>query len=370
MRIALFASNRTTVPPDPSMVAASAALTGELADGLAERSHEVTLFAPEGSTSKAEVRDLGLPPSDFDFSLTHQEWDSKDSMGEKTMYLTELYKRADEFDVIHLHTEPVYLGMPLASLSRTPTVITVHNAFRSEQKRILDYFRKQPLVTISDYQRKLFPDLNYAATVYNGMRFDGFPDSAGNGSEKLVFAGRLVEQKGVAEAIQAAKGTGRSLRVSGVGREEFIEKEITPHVSKKIEFAGALDLGSERWVRQYADAKAALLPIQWEEPFGLTFIESMAAGTPVITFARGAAPEIIEDGKTGFLVNPSDADIRGDWQVKATGIQGLQEAIERVYSLPGEEYRTIRESAHAKVRERFSMERMIDGYENVYRKLA
>ncbi len=370
MRIALFASNRTTVPPKPEVVAASAALTGELADGLTGRGHEVTLFAPQGSKSKARIEDLGLAPSDLDFGLSRQEWDSKDGMGEKTLYLTELYKRADGFDVIHLHTEPAYLGMPLAALSDTPTVVTVHNVLRRQQRRIFEYFREQPLVSISGYQRTTFPHLNFVSTVYNGTRFDLFPNEPGKGSEDLVFVGRLVREKGVAEAIKVVRTAGKPLRISGVGRKGFIDSEITPHLSDGVRFLGPLNHGSEQWAGQYADARAALLPIQWEEPFGLTFIESMAAGTPVITFARGAAPEIVEDGKTGFLVNPSTDDIRGDWQVKEAGLAGILEAVRRIYALPDVEYREMRKRSYRRVRERFSLERMIEGYEDVYRKIA
>ena len=367
MKIALFASNRTTVPPQPGTISASAWLVSALADHLVDRGHDVTLYAPSGSTSKAKVIDLGLPPSSLDFSMTYDEWDSKDSFGEKLCYLAELYRHAANYDVINLHTEPVYLGMPLAIQSSTPTVFTNHNIFRTQQQRIFQYYRNLPIVSISDFQRTLMPDLNYLATIHNGVAVEKYPVFT-EPYEHLSFIGRLTSAKGVAEGIAAAKAAGKSLQVAGVGRKDFIEDIILPHISDQIKFIGPINAKSDRWYSHYGSAKATLVPIQWEEPFGLVSIESMATGTPVIGIARGAVPEIIVDGVTGFLVNPSNGDRRGDFLTKATGVDGLREAIDRLYALPTDLYMAMRRHARRHIMKNFSVDSMVTSYEAIYKK--
>ena len=113
-------------------------------------------------------------------------------------------------------------------------------------------------------------------------------------------------------------------------------------------------------------AKAFLMTINWEEPFGLVMIEAMACGTPVVAFARGSVPEIVKDGETGFIINPSDDDVRGDWIIKKTGFEGLCEAVNKLYSLSQEEYKQMRLACRKRVEERFTIEKMVEEYEKVY----
>lgn len=119
----------------------------------------------------------------------------------------------------------------------------------------------------------------------------------------------------------------------------------------------------------YGKAAYFLYPVQWEEPFGLVFLEAMTCGTPVIAFARGAVPEIIVDGVTGFIINPSDDDIRGDWIIKKTGVDGLREAIERISSLSKVNYEKMRQACRKHVEENFTVEKMVENYEKVYKKV-
>ena len=116
-------------------------------------------------------------------------------------------------------------------------------------------------------------------------------------------------------------------------------------------------------------AKCLLFPIKWEEPFGMVLIEAMACGTPVVAYARGSVPEIIKDGETGFIVNSSDSDIRGDWIVKKTGIAGLCEAVEKIYSMSKVEYQKMRHACRTHVEANFTVEKMADNYEKVYQKI-
>ena len=370
MKIALFVTSRTTIPPQTNIISATAYLTQFLADKLVERGHEVTLYAPKGSKSKANIIDLGIPPTNHDYGLHPEEWVKNMNLGMKQIFLSELYKHHNVYDIIHLQTEPAYLGMPLAHLVTTPTVITNHNIFLSQERPIFVHYQDIPIVTISKNQRSTAPKYNHIDTVYDGIPINQFKfRNQCDPEEALGFLGRLVEVKGVREAITAAEQTKKLLRISGIGTASYITSTITPHLSKLIQYVGFMEQLSTSWFNFFQIAKAFLMPIQWEEPFGLVTIEAMACGTPIIAFARGAMPEIIVDGVTGFLVNSTDADIRGNWIVKKTGMPGFIEAIERMYALSSEEYKTMRTQCRQRVERYFSIDQMVTGYENVYKKI-
>lgn len=370
MKVALYTSNRTTIPPEPDIVSATATLTALLANGLVEQGHDVTLYAAKGSRSKAKIVDLGLPPPRLDYSLQGEEWVKNMNLGMKQIYLSELYKDADKYDIIHLQTEPVYLGMPYAKLVKTPTVITNHNIFIPHEKPLFDYYAHQPIVSISDYQRTPFPHLSYIATVYDGLTISKYPFYEEiDPDQHLAFMGRLVAVKGVKEAIGIAQKIKRKLILAGKGTQSFIDETITPHLSPIIEFKGHIPHETPAWFDHYGKAKAYLAPIQWDEPFGMVLIEAMATGTPVVAFAKGAIPEIIKDGVTGFIINPSDDDIRGDFIIKKTGIEGMCEAVERIYALNETDYKQMRFNSRKQVENNFTTDKMITGYIDVYQKI-
>ncbi len=129
------------------------------------------------------------------------------------------------------------------------------------------------------------------------------------------------------------------------------------------------DLSLDQKIIFYKKAKCFLYPLMWDEPFGYIFLESMACGTPVVAFARGSVPEVVKDGETGFIVNSSPEDIRGNFVIKKTGIDGLCEAVERIYAMPEEEYRQMRGNCRGHVERNFTVERMVDEYEKVYEKI-
>ena len=123
-------------------------------------------------------------------------------------------------------------------------------------------------------------------------------------------------------------------------------------------------------IKRYGKSKVLVMPYQWEEPFGLVMIESMACGTPVVAYARGSVPEIIKDGQTGFIVNSSEKDKRGDWIVKKTGIEGLLEAVEKIYAMPEAEYLEMRRNCRKHIEKHFTIERMINDYVETYKEVV
>lgn len=368
MRIALFTSNRTTIPPEKDIVAASASLTAVLADRLVDLGHEVFLYAPEGSQTKAHLIDLGMEPLHLDFALTPEEWVKNMNSGMKQYYIGELFKDSEKYDLIHLQTEPVYLGMPFTKTTKTPVVFTNHNIFTVQEAPLLRKYKELPIVSISNFQRSIVPDLNYVSTVYNGIDVSKFPFTE-ESDEYMYHIGRLVKVKGIKEALLIARDTGFEFKLAGVGTDAFMAENVTPFVNEKSKYIGLVDRESNEWYQNYSRAKLLLLPIQWDEPFGLVMIEAMATGTPIVAFARGAVPEIVNDGETGFVVNPSDDDIRGDFIIKKTGIEGIKEAVQRIYSMDPQAYKEMRRKCRSRIETTFTVEKMIEGYIGVYSKL-
>ena len=366
MKIALYTTNRTTIPPKKNIIAASAQLTALLADGLVDKGHDVTLYAPKGSVSKAKIIDLDLEPTNLDFSLTKNEITLKLSMGMKQIFLSEIYKNANNFDIIHLQTEPIYLGMPFARFSNTPTLFTNHNIFSKAEEEILTFYKSLPIISISNNQKSFLPGLNYVKTIYDGIDIDYYSFESEVNFGPLCFMGRLVKQKGIIEAIKAAQASNKSLNILGVGEESFMKENVEPLLSEQIKLIDINDNSVNR-VKTYQGSRATIFPIIWEEPFGLVMVESMATGTPVIAFANGSVPEIIKDGETGFIVNSSNNDIRGNWIIKKTGIEGLTEAINMIYSQSDNEYLTMRQNCRKQVEKNFSSSIMIEKYENLYK---
>jgi glycosyltransferase involved in cell wall biosynthesis len=148
----------------------------------------------------------------------------------------------------------------------------------------------------------------------------------------------------------------------------FFDQELSPFIDN-INVIYIDNTERDEALELFKRSKAFLFPVQWEEPFGLVMIESMACGTPVIAFARGSVPEIIKDGETGLIVNPSDGDIRGNWLVKKTGIEGLCEAIDKIYSLPVGQYQQMRRNCRSLVEKNFTVEKMVNEYEKVYQQI-
>jgi len=263
------------------------------------------------------------------------------------------FEHAQEFDIIHDHTH--YLGLFFSRLISTPLVSTYHGALPLAmesriEKLLLETYKDNNWVAISESQKKLSPiPLHFAATIHHGIRVQDFPFSEKRG-DYLVWLGRMTPRKGVKEAIQVAKKTGEKLVLAGVVKERdkaYFEKEIQPEIDgKQITYIGPVN--HEQKVAVLSQAKALLYPLQWEEPFGIVMVESLACGTPVIALKRGASPEIVEDQVTGFIVETENE---------------LIEAVGKIATID-------RKACRKRVEKHFSVTAMADTYEALYYQLV
>ncbi|WP_188053018.1 glycosyltransferase family 4 protein [Sphingosinithalassobacter sp. CS137] len=310
-------------------------VTSLLTEALVAKGVAVTLFATRDSQTAGKLD--GVVPAGYeeDRSLDAKVWEYR--------HLSHAFSRAREFDLIHNQADfPAHAFAPLID---TPMVTTIHG-FSSE--RILPMYKpfedRVHYVAISEADRH--PDLRYAATIHHGIRLDEFAFDP-VGSEDLLFFGRMHPDKGAHHAIAVAQATGRRLHLYGIVQDAgYFEREVKPHCDgEAIVYHGPVG-GAER-VRALGAAKALLHLIDFDEPFGLSVIEAMACGTPVIAIDRGSMAELIDDGTTGFLVGEPGA------------------AVEAVAGL-GAINRTACRSA---VEARFSVETMAENYLALYRRI-
>ncbi|MEI7474872.1 MAG: glycosyltransferase family 4 protein [bacterium] len=342
MRIAQLAPLWETVPP--KTYGGTELVVQILCEEMVKKGHEVTLFATADSATSADL----VPVIDAPM----RELNIKNPIYHELQAIAEVMKRSKDFDIIHNHLGLLFL--PFAELLDIPVVTTLHGAFLPSMKEDKDLclkYKTHPFISISDSQRAGFPNINYVSTVYNGIhteRFD-FNDKPNTENPYLCFLGRLSPEKGAHHAIRLAKETGHRLIMAGKidGADvDYYENEIKHLIDgKQIIYIGEVAHKAKNELLR--EAKAVIHPVTWPEPFGLVMAESMACGTPVLALSQGSIPEVIKDGKTGFVEN------------------NIEDLIKRVKDIPTIDRRACRQH----VERNFSAERMSDGYLDTYKKL-
>jgi len=306
-----------------------------LCEGLVERGIDVTLFATRDSETRGRLAAVCPTPWEEDPTIDPKVWEC--------LHIAHCFERALEFDLIHNHFD--FLPLTYSRLVDTPLVTTIHGFSSPKILPVyLAYADRSFYVSISDADRA--PELPYMATVHHGIDLKELALSETPGGD-LVFFGRIHEEKGVAEAIEIARRAHRSLVIAGIVQDPvYFTEQVEPHIDgQSVSYVGAVGPGERD--RLLGGAAALLHPIGFEEPFGLSVVEAMACGTPVIAFRRGAMPEVIRDGVTGFLVDSVD------------------EAVAAVARLGELERRACRRW----VAERFSQRRMVHDYLEVYERV-
>ena len=358
MRIAMLAPISWPVPPPgygPWELVAS-----NLTEALVRLGHEVTLFAAGGSRTTAKL------VTTVDHAL--ETWPDAERSRPRALdpttgllegppdarVLEELHigacmnrAAAGEFDVVHSHLH--VHALPFGRLIPVPLVSTLHgSAWVRASHPMLRAYKDLPFVSLCDAERQFLPELNYVASVCNGIRLEDFPFEPEK-DDYLLFAGRLAPEKGAAESVELARRTGRRLLIAGMIEpqyQDYFDTRVKPHIDgKQIEYLGLLSQAELAPV--YHKAAAVLFLISWIEPCGLVALEAQASGTPLIATRFGALPEIIVDGKTGFVVDSLDQAV---------------DALERLHTIRPADCRQNAET-------RFGTEPMAKGYEAVYQSL-
>jgi len=338
LRIAQVAPLYESVPP--THYGGTERIVSYLTEELVAQGHDVTLFASGDSRTKATLvaacpRSLRLDPACVD-QLAHH-----------VLMLERVMQRADEFDIVHFHID--YLHFPLSRRQRLTQVTTLHGRLDiPDLVPLYNEFREMPLVSISNAQRAPLPWVNWQDTVYHGLPVDRYRFRPETG-QYLACLGRISPEKGIDRAIEIAKQVAIPLKIAAkVDRadRDYFAQVIEPLLDHPlVEYLG--EIGDDRKDEFLGNAYALLFPIDWPEPFGIVMIEAMACGTPVIAYRSGSVPEVMEQGRTGFVVRELDDAI---------------EAVRRVRYLSRARCREVFE-------ERFTAQRMAHDYLDVYAQL-
>lgn len=380
MRIAQLAPLWVEVPP--KKYGGTELIASLITEELVRRGHEVTLFANGESQTKAKLvsiidRPLYQVLGGFDFkNITYHLLNAR---------LCYQFAKEGRFDIVHNHAVESLLFAPFSSV---PTVTTLHSSIPYDDPALGEVVKDENFVSVSNAQRRNNPQFNYVATVYHGIEVEKFEFNP-SPKDYLFYLGTIWPLKGVDVAVEVARRTGRTLIMAGDIRSDeetkrvaekgkivlpdevteapFIKgfvkprltcdltrKEVTDSVLKEVkEIKKGIvllpELNFSQKVSLYKDAYAFVFPIRWNEAFGLVVPEAMACGTPVVAFDNGAVPEVVDDGVTGFVVESGDE-------------KGLAKAVAQAGRLNREKIRKVAE-------EKFSVKRMVDNYEKVYKKI-
>lgn len=364
LRIAQISTPFVDVPP--VNYGGTELVVYNLTEGLVRDGQDVTLYATGKSKTSAKLKyefksALGLGQMDKLLSPLAQKLSWAHAL--PSLYHAVMpFEEAKEFDIIHNHFH--YYGLFFADLVKRPVVTTFHGDFISAceseiEKKILEKYKNLPWIAISNSQKNNCPiNLNFVGVVHHGIPVDKFPFSEKN-NDYIAWLGRITPRKGIIEAIEVAKATNNKLIIAGTVNQrdqDFFQKEIKPKIDGKIiSYIGPVN--HQQKVQFLKNAKLLLYPISWEEPFGLVMIETMACGTPVIAYGRGAVLEIVKDGQTGYIVKPKE------------NIRGLVEYTKKLDNLSENEYLSMRKNCRKHIEKNFSVAKMVSDYEKIYYEL-
>lgn len=335
MKIAQIAPLIESVPP--RFYGGTERIVSYLTEELVNLGHEVTLFASGDSVTSANLVSCARTALRLDSKV-------RDPLPYYMLMLDRVRRQAADFDILHFHID--FFPFPIFRSIADRTVTTLHG--RQDLPDLLPYylgFGDMPLVSISDAQRRPIADANFAATIYHGIPADMHQPTFDPRGGYVAFLGRISPEKGPERAIHIARSLGIPLKIAAkvdAVDEDYYREIVAPLLGPGVEFIG--EINEQQKTKFLGEALALLFPIDWPEPFGLTMIEAMACGTPVLAFRRGSVPEIIDHGVTGIVVEGMDA---------------AAAALPQVLALD-------RRKVRARFEERFSAARMSKDYVKLY----
>ena len=343
--LAQVAPSEERVPPPK--YGGTELVVSNLTEELIKRGHQVTLLASGDSVTEARLVPIFKKAVRTDANI------GANPSKRRAAKLIEVarvinFLQQHKFDIIHNHIDWHFLPF-ISLLNSTPIITSVHSSLDDNcQQFVYNAVPNENYVSISKNQRQPMPKLNFISNIYHGIQVNKFPFNSKKG-KYLAFLGRMSPEKGPLQAIQAAKKAKIPLVMAAkvdLADKEYFHKKIKPLIDgKSVKFIGEVNHRDK--VKLLRNAAALLCLIQWEEPFGLVMIEALACGTPVIANNRGSVPEIIQNGKTGFIV------------------KNINEAVKAIHNIDQIDRYNCRRSAE----EKFSVEKMAEKYEEVYYKL-
>lgn len=360
MKIAIIAN--LYAPICPFSIGGMETLTYNLANLLAKRGHNVTLFASSDSSTKGKYTLVKVLDKSYRQRLSENPKTSKYQFSKdeaaaciKTLYLI----KKGNFDIVHDNSHH-FLGLVLnRKYFKIPFTLTIHLPFVSFQSinivKELSKFENfnNYYIAISNNQKKSSKGINVFDVNYNGIDAKTFTFN-NKPKNYLLWIGRIIDGKGLDVAIEVSRRLNLPLKIVGpVIDGDYFSKQ-KKKFTKNCQYLG--EIYNDSLIKIYQNAKVFLFPINWEEPFGLVMIEAMACGTPVVAFDRGAVSEIVKGGMTGFICPPND-------------IKAMVRDVKRIYDMPKEEYQNMRLACRKHVKENFTVEKMVSGYETIYQKV-
>jgi len=343
----------------PRITASRPRMIFDLVSGLIKKGHSVSILGT-GNSFVPGVKIIPVIPKSF-----QELGPFENSFYAHTSFLAKqakiLEKIGNKFDIIHNHCYPEFFPLLTGQNIKTPVVTTIHAQMTKELDEALSLFKKIYFVAISKAAKKLAKKTKIFKVVYNGVDTN-FYKFCPKKDEYLLWIGRLgkardkqgnfIDAKGVRWAIKLARETNSKLLLSGnVEDKEFFERDVKPYLSEKIKWVGKLSpeqpLTKKQVAKLMQKAKAFLMTVNWQEPFGLVMAEAQSCGTPVIGFDRGSVPELVANGKTGFVIKPKQ------------GIEGLKKALKNIDKINPKDCREH-------IEKNFSLEKMVENYEKTY----
>jgi len=327
-RVAILSPVAWRTPP--RQYGAWETVAGNIAEGLVARGWDVTLFATRDSVTRARLHAVVDKGYEEDCSI--------DPKVAEYLHISETFEHASEFDIIHSHYD--FMALSYTRLVKTPVLTTIHGFSSPRIMPVYEKYRDGYFVSVSNADRA--PGLNYLATVYNGIDLSLYPLQQSRGGD-LIFLGRVHPDKGVHLAIAVARMSGLPLLIAGIIQDQaYFREQVEPHLDEAIRYIGPVDVPGKNEL--FGRARALLHLNTIPERFGLVLAEANAAGVPVIAMDLGSCREVIDDGRTGFLV------------------QNVHEAVRALTRLPEIDGGACRKRVHDK----FSVDTMVAAYERVY----
>lgn len=366
IKVAVVASLLKAISPEST--GGTEAFASILTEGLVKAGIDVTLFATSDSKTTATLKSVCSSKQ----TTNVYEGNVEIRTVYQILQVSQMMQMANQFDIIHNNYFGFYLLTAFTPFIEQPIITTMHNHFwhyPNLKETLIKTHRKEKDVIVfgSHASRNLIGDEIHAEVIHHGIDISQFHFSS-TPDDYILYLSRLVPAKGIKDAVLASqKGNFKLISAGGLplfpDDKAYIDKEVMPYFSETTPYLGAVSENEKQSL--YQKAKALIFPTHLDEEFGFVMAEAMSCGTPVIAYNRGAVSEVVQDGITGFIIDPDDEQRpgKGSWVIKKKGIDGLVEAVKRI----GEIDRAV---CHAHVKKNFTREQMVEKYMALYKRMS